>query len=155
MTGNRLASYQGKRYGTIRPGDRVAYQNPGLRGSGGSFLGLSRGDATVTVAEIVDFGDGLVQALVISRDDRHVVTYEVPADNLRRASCPDGATCYYGCGNDHACYRVICWKPLTGAYPDGNWPAHIKAANPADNPPDEEPEPHDHDPGHAAAEPDP
>lgn len=41
--------------------------------------------------------------------------------------CPDEGHCHHGCSPD-ACWRVQTCSPLTGAYPDGEWPDRIVAA---------------------------
>jgi hypothetical protein len=72
-----LTEYRGPHHGLLRPGFRVAYENPAWQQPDGSYEtgGL---DGPLTVTELIDFGEGSpVQAIL---DDG---MYEVSADNLR------------------------------------------------------------------------
>jgi hypothetical protein len=37
--------------------------------------------------------------------------------------CPDGGTCHHWCGRK--CFRVQTCGPLSGVYPDDEWPAEV------------------------------
>lgn len=37
--------------------------------------------------------------------------------------CPDGGACHHGC--DVGCWRVNSAEPLSGVYPDDDWPASV------------------------------
>lgn len=39
-----------------------------------------------------------------------------------RTICPDGGTCHHQCGPDQICFRVACCEPLSGVYPNDEWP---------------------------------
>jgi hypothetical protein len=39
-------------------------------------------------------------------------------------ACPDGGTCHHHCVE--GCFRVECCSPLSGVYPDDEWPADIR-----------------------------
>lgn len=69
-----LTEFTSPYHGTIRPGDRVVYDNP-------SFP-LPLPELT-TVTELIDFGDGPVQAILTGPSG---TTYEVSAINLRPAA---------------------------------------------------------------------
>ena len=45
----------------------------------------------------------------------------MPTDNKKL--CPDGGTCHHDC-NDQ-CWRVGACGPLSGVYPDDDWPADV------------------------------
>jgi hypothetical protein len=79
-----LTEYRGPRHGLLRPGFRVAYENPAWLQPDGSYRtgGL---DGPLTVTELIDLGgdgvpwleSGRVQAVLNDGE------YEVSADNLR------------------------------------------------------------------------
>jgi len=49
----------------------------------------------------------------------------MPKTDLQRAGgqCPDGGTCHHGC-HDSECFRVSNCGPLSGVYPNDEWPKH-------------------------------
>jgi hypothetical protein len=72
-----LTEYRGPHYGLIRPGFRVAYENPAWRQPDGSYRtgGL---DGPLTVTELIDLGGGTPVLAVLD-----VGMYDVSASNLR------------------------------------------------------------------------
>lgn len=44
------------------------------------------------------------------------------ADPMR---CPDEGRCHHGCGK--RCWRVSTCGPLSGVFPDDQWPAEVEA----------------------------
>ena len=40
-------------------------------------------------------------------------------------TCPDGGTCHHHCWR--MCFRVLTCEPLSGVYPDDQWPAEVAA----------------------------
>jgi hypothetical protein len=42
--------------------------------------------------------------------------------------CPDGGACHHDCGA--SCWRVTTCAPLSGVFPDDEWPADVVAVNP-------------------------
>lgn len=38
------------------------------------------------------------------------------------AQCPDGGTCHHDCAGVEACFRVACCAPLSGVFPNDEWP---------------------------------
>ena len=38
--------------------------------------------------------------------------------------CPDGGTCHHECAIQD-CFRVACCGPLSGVYPNDQWPASV------------------------------
>lgn len=71
-----LEEYAGPHHGVIRPGDRVVYENPALRRPDGTYA-TGGMDGPLTVTEIIDLGEGLVQAVLNDGE------WEVSAANLR------------------------------------------------------------------------
>lgn len=45
-----------------------------------------------------------------------------------REACPDGGTCHHGCKK--TCWRVDNCSPLSGVFPDDEWPADVYPAAP-------------------------
>lgn len=43
-------------------------------------------------------------------------------------ACPDGGTCHHGCTAPY-CWRVENAGPLSGVYPDDEWPTSVRAAS--------------------------
>lgn len=38
--------------------------------------------------------------------------------------CPDSGTCHHEC-RPGPCFRVLCCGPLSGVYPENEWPAEV------------------------------
>lgn len=43
-----------------------------------------------------------------------------------RTICPDGGTCHHQCGVSQICFRVDCCEPLSGVYPNDEWPLGVR-----------------------------
>ena len=41
-----------------------------------------------------------------------------------RCKCPDNGTCHHDCMA--TCFRVECCSPLTGVYPNNEWPPSVE-----------------------------
>lgn len=66
------------------------------------------------------------RADVYTRDDFGCVLHEPRGDPVPGA-CPDGGTCHHAC--TRSCFRVDWSGPLSGVYPNDEWPADVVAAN--------------------------
>jgi hypothetical protein len=45
-----------------------------------------------------------------------------------RSTCPDGGTCHHVCAISERCWRVRNAGPLSGVYPDDEWPPNRAGA---------------------------
>lgn len=53
-----------------------------------------------------------------------------PAAVLPAMSCPDGGTCHHLCSQiGGGCFRVAFCGPLSGVYPDNQWPEEVRVQN--------------------------
>ena len=81
-----LAECEGADGGTIRPGDRVVYENPAMRTADGTYYTAGMVQPLI-VTEIIDFGGGSPVQVVLNDGKR-----EVSGSNLRaepgEGSCP-------------------------------------------------------------------
>lgn len=73
-----LPEYHGEHHGMIRPGDRVAYENPAWRQPDGTYK-TGGMDGPLTITEIVDLGGDIPPQAILNDGE-----YEVSADSLRR-----------------------------------------------------------------------
>ncbi len=62
--------------------------------------------------------------------------YDRPPLEPGERRCPDDGRCWHGCGPaGSGCFRVACCGPLSGVFPDNEWPAEVRAAeNPEGSP---------------------
>lgn len=47
-------------------------------------------------------------------------------ENAPRTICPDGGTCHHTCAIDALCFRVETCGPLSGVYPNDEWPRGVR-----------------------------
>lgn len=50
-----------------------------------------------------------------------MASYEAP---VRGDRCPDSGYCHHNC--ERACFRVLCASPLSGTFPNDEWPEGVK-----------------------------
>lgn len=91
------------------------------------------GDApiyTVNVSEKV----GAVEVEVIEHSPRQVIHVAIRENEImelcgrgiaRRMRCPDGGMCHHDC-EPGACFRVRGCGPLSGVYPNDEWPEEVR-----------------------------
>jgi hypothetical protein len=69
---------------------------------------------------------GELELLRQMRDKLARQTLVAAEDDSEWKRCPDDGRCWHDC-KDKECFRVHCCGPLSGIYPDNQWPEHIVA----------------------------
>ena len=57
--------------------------------------------------------------------EKRALRVDIPNEWLADRTCPDGGKCHHGC-HHYGCKRVVQSGPLSGVYPNDEWPAWLR-----------------------------
>ena len=63
----------------------------------------------------------------LNDDEQAQLRSEEPKSKIAERACPDGGKCHHSCGPNDRCFRVDTCGPLSGVFPNDEWPPEVEA----------------------------